>query len=221
LVSDGAASTEILAPGFLLQRIKRNPLIPEVSTHPCWAVRKSSADHASAAAHKVELSGDLRPSSFRRYLHRHVDAARRRFLKRMRCKINLREQLQIGGPDRIAERLLIAVSWIRGGRQVDPHAMRADHLRSTLKAGILLVRSGRLAQIESLCAHLDSNSDFLGRNTAGEEYAGNGGAKNWPGTLDSSSGVHVNFSSSIGVDRLFGTLITSPRAANWTPLNSG
>jgi hypothetical protein len=71
--------------------------------------------------------------------------------------------------------------------------MRADHLRSMLKAGIQLVRSGRLAQIESLCAHLNSNGDFLGRNTAGEEYAGNdGGAKSRPCTLDGSSGVHVN-----------------------------
>jgi hypothetical protein len=74
----------------------------------------------------------------------------------MRFQIDLREQLQIGGPDRIAERLLIATLWVPGGHQVDPHAMRADHLRSMLKAEIQLVRSGRLIEIESWTSSCNS-----------------------------------------------------------------
>jgi hypothetical protein len=71
--------------------------------------------------------------------------------------------------------------------------MRADHLRSMQKAGIQLVRSGRLTEIESPCAHLNSNSDFLSRNIAGEERARNcGGAKDGPGTHETCFGVHVN-----------------------------
>jgi hypothetical protein len=97
-----------------------------------------------------KLSAGL-PSSLRRYLHRHVDPARCGFPQRMCIQIDLREPRHIGGSDRISERLLIATFWVRGRLQVDPHTMRADHPRSMLKTGIQLVRSGRLAEIESLC----------------------------------------------------------------------
>src|SRR5882762_11583330 len=106
----------------------------------------------------------------------------------MRHKIYLREQRHIGGPDGISERLLIATFRIEGGRQVDPVAMRAGHPRSLLKASIELVRSGRLTEIESLCAHVNSDSDpmITSRNIAGEERARNcGGAKDEPGPQDS------------------------------------
>ena len=115
--------------------------------------------------------------------------------KRMRFKIDLREQRHIGGPDCICERLLIATFWIGGGRQVDPVPMRAGHPRSMAKARIELVRSGRLSEIESLSAHVNGNNDLmiLSRNTAGEERARNcGGAEDGPGTHASCFGVHVN-----------------------------
>jgi hypothetical protein len=127
-------------------------------------------------------------SLLRRYLLWHVDSARRGCPQRMRCKIDLREQRRVGGPDCISERLLIATFWIGGGRQVDPVTMRADHTRSMLKARIELVRSSRLTEIESLCAHVNRNSDpmIFSRNIAGEERARNrGGANDGPGTYDS------------------------------------
>src|SRR4029077_21257988 len=107
----------------------------------------------------ARLTARWRPPSLRRHLRRHVDPARRGFPKRMRHKIDLREQRQVGGPDRISERLLIATFWIEGGRQVDPVAIRAGHPRSTLKAPIELVCSGRLTEIESPCAHVNGNND--------------------------------------------------------------
>jgi hypothetical protein len=61
-----------------------------------------------------------------------------------------------------------------------------------LKAPIELLRSVRLAEIESPCAHLNGNSDILSRNIAGEERACNyGGGKDGTGTHESSLGVHV------------------------------
>src|SRR5437763_15085318 len=113
---------------------------------------------------------------------------RRGLPKRMRFKIDLREQRHIGGPDCICERLLIATFRIGGGRQVNPVAVCAGHPRSTLKASIELMRSGRLSEIESLSAHVNGNRDLmiLSRNTAGEERARNcGGAKDGPGPQDS------------------------------------
>jgi hypothetical protein len=113
----------------------------------------------------------------------------------MRCKVYLREQRHIGGPDRISERRLIATYWIGGGRQVDAVTMRAGHPRSMLKACIELVRSGGLTEIKSLCAHVNSNSDpmIISRNIAGRQRARNcGGAEDGPGTHDSCFGVHVN-----------------------------
>jgi hypothetical protein len=88
----------------------------------------------------------------------------------MRCKIDLREQGQIDGPDDISQCLLIASVFVCYGLEVDLHAMRADHLRSMHKAGIQLVRSDRLTEIESLCADPISNSELLilSRNIAGE-----------------------------------------------------
>ena len=113
----------------------------------------------------------------------------------MRLQIDLREQRHIGGPDRISERLLIATFRVRRGLQVDPVAMRADYPRSLFKAAIELLRSGRLPETESLCAHLISNRDFLRHDVAGEDRARNhGGAKSRPGSHDSCFGVHVNFS---------------------------
>src|SRR5208283_2975533 len=174
------------------------------------------------ASPKVEVRGGPGLSSLRRHLHRQVDPERRGLPKRMRCKIVLRDQRHIGGPDRICERLLIATLWVRGGRQADPVAMRADHLRSMLKSGIQLARSGRQAEIEALCAHPISNSELLilSCNTAREERAGNyGGAKDGPGTHESSLGVHVNLRVNFAL-KWFGSLTTSPHAAIWTPLNS-
>src|SRR5882672_6296089 len=136
-----------------------------------------------------------RAASLRRHLRGHVDPARRGFPKRMRHKIELRDQRHIGGPDRISERLLIATCRIEGGRQVDAVAMRAGHPRSLLKASIELVRSGRLTEIESLCAHVNSDSDPMipSHNVAGEERARNGGgAADGPGIHASCFGVQVN-----------------------------
>src|ERR1700693_1885433 len=107
--------------------------------------------HPAAASTNVELSGGGRPSLLRRHLHRHVDPVRRGLPRRMRLQIDLREQLQIGGPDRICERLLTATLWVWGGRQADAVATRAGHPRSMLKAPIELLRSARLTDIESLC----------------------------------------------------------------------
>src|ERR1700722_20041267 len=76
--------------------------------------------------------------SLRRHLHGHINPARRRLLKRMRCKVDLGDQRHMGGPDRICERLLIATLWVWGRLQVDPHAMRADDLRRMPKASIQL-----------------------------------------------------------------------------------
>jgi len=47
--------------------------------------------------------------------------------------------------------------------------MGARHPRGMLKACIELVRSCRLTEIESLCAHVNGNNDLmiLGRNVAG------------------------------------------------------
>src|SRR6202043_1321954 len=138
----------------------------------------------------------------------------------MGYKIDLRDQPHIGGPDRISERLLIATFRIGGGRQVDPVAMRAGHPRSTLKACVELLRSGRLTEIESLSAHVNSNSDPMipSHNVAGEERARNcGGAEDGPGTHDSCFGVHVNLL--MDPRSSFGSLTTSPRTTNWTPLN--
>jgi hypothetical protein len=117
----------------------------------------------------------LRLLSFCRYLHRHPDPARRGLLKRMRCKIDPSEQGQIDGPDGITQRLLVTRVLVSYGLEVDPHAMRADYLRGMLKAGIELVRSGRLTQVESSCAHPISNSELLilSRNIAGDERARN------------------------------------------------
>jgi hypothetical protein len=113
----------------------------------------------------------------------------------MRLQIDLREQLQIGGPDRICERFLTATLWVWGGRQADAVSTRAGHPRSMLKACIELVRSGGLTEIKSLCAHVNSNSDpmIISRNIAGRQRARNcGGAEDGPGTHDSCFGVHVN-----------------------------
>src|ERR1700676_5402570 len=99
--------------------------------------------------------------------------------------------------------------------------MRAGHPRSMLKSPIELLRSVRLADIESSCAHLNSNCDLmiLSRNIAGEERACNyGGGKDGTGAHDPCFGAHVNLLIN-SRDRLFGTLITSARGANWTPLN--
>ena len=79
--------------------------------------------------------------------------------------------------------------------QADPVAMRADHPRSTLEARIELVRAGRLLEIKSLGADVNSHGDrsIVGCNIAGEERAGNcGGAKDPPHTHDSCFGVHAN-----------------------------
>jgi hypothetical protein len=115
-------------------------------------------------------------------------------LKRMRCKIDLREQGQIDRSDGISQRPLVASVLVCYGLEVDPHAMRADDLRSMLKSGIELVRSCRLSKIESLCAHSISNGELLilRRNIAGEERARKGGAQDGPGTYDNCFGVHVN-----------------------------
>src|SRR3977135_646790 len=136
-----------------------------------------------------------RAASLPRHLRRHFDPARRGFPKRMRHKIDLREQRHIGGPDRISERLLIATCRIGGGRQVAPVAMRAGHPRSMAKAPIELLCSGRLTKIESLCAHVNSNCDpmITSRSVACRERARTGGgAKDEPGPQDSCLGVHVN-----------------------------
>jgi hypothetical protein len=141
---------------------------------------------------EVERSGDPRLSSFRRYLRRHVDPVRRGFPKRMRRQIDLREQRHIGGPDRISKCILIATFAVSGGLQVDPVAMRADYPRSPFKPAIELLRSGRLPEIESLCAHLHSNLDFLSYDIAGEERACNHGrSTDRPGSHESFFGEHV------------------------------
>src|SRR5437763_17169206 len=95
----------------------------------------------------------------------------------MRFKIDLREPRHIGGLDRISERLLIATFWIHGGRQVNPVAMCAGHPRSTLKARIELVRAGRLTEIKSPGAGVNSQGDgsILSCNIDGEERARNCG----------------------------------------------
>src|SRR5438105_15847015 len=137
---------------------------------------------------RSRVLADPRPPSLRCYLRRHVDPMRRRFPKRMRCKIVLSEQRLIGRPARISERLLIATFWIRGGRQVTPVAMCAGHPRSTLKARIELVRAGRLTETKSSVADVNSHGDWSVRscNIAGEERARNcGGAKDGPGPQDS------------------------------------
>src|ERR1700730_11264312 len=89
----------------------------------------AASSRRAAASPKVGLQRGPRSSSLRRHLRRHVDPACRSFPKRMRFKIDPREQRHIGGADRISERLLIATLWIGGGRQVDAVAMRADHPR--------------------------------------------------------------------------------------------
>src|SRR5450631_3932307 len=101
----------------------------------------------------------------------------------------------MGGPNRTRERLLTATFWIWGGRQADPVTLRAGHPRSMLKAPIEFLRSARLTNIESLCAHLNRNCDriILSRNTAGEKRTCSyGGAKDGPGTYGSCLGIHVN-----------------------------
>jgi len=150
---------------------------------------------ASGPSLRVLLAG-RRPPSLRCYLRRHGDPVGRSIPKRMRLEVGLCKPRHIGGPDRISERLLIASYWIGGGLQVDPVAMGARHPRGMLKACIELVRSCRLTEIESLCAHVNGNNDLmiLGRNVAGEERARNcGGAKDPRGTHASCFGVHMKF----------------------------
>ena len=65
-----------------------------------------------------------------------------------------------------------------------------------LKAPIEFLRSARLTNIESLCAHLNRNGDriILGPNTTGEKgTCSYGGAKDGPGTHGGCLAVHVNF----------------------------
>src|ERR1039458_9824616 len=129
-----------------------------------WNLRFSRIQHERAQLRPAAVLISPRP-------HRHPDPARRGLLKRMRCQIDLSEQGQIDGPDGISQRLLVTSVLVCYGLEVDPHAMRADYLRSMLKAGIELVRSSRLTQVESLCAHPISNSELLilSRNIAGED----------------------------------------------------
>src|ERR1700677_1259525 len=99
----------------------------------------------------------------------------------MRLQIELRDQRQIGGADRLGECFLVASALVGYGLEVNPHAMRADDLRSMLKAQIKRVRSRGLIDIESLRRHPISNSELLifSRNAAGEERpCKNGGANN-------------------------------------------
>jgi hypothetical protein len=112
----------------------------------------------------------------------------------MRFSIDLREQRHIGGPDRICERLLKTPFWSRVGLESNPVAMRADDPRSPLEARIELVRSGRLREIESLCAHVNGNSDAAipCRSIANEERASHCGAQNGPGSHKGCFGVHAN-----------------------------
>ena len=134
-------------------------------------------------------------SSLRRHLRGHLDSVRRSLPKRMRFKIGLREQRQIGRTDRLAQRLLIATYWIAGGFQVDPVAMCAGDVCSMLKTHIELLRSSRLMHVEPLCAHVDGDSDVvaLGRNIAREKRASNcDGAQRGVGSDNRCFDVHVN-----------------------------
>src|ERR1700693_1821804 len=134
------------------------------------------------------------PPSLRRQLRARLDSVRRGLPKRMRFKIDLREQRQIDRTDRLSQRLLIATYWIAGGFQVGPVAMRAGHVCSMLKAHIELLRSGRMMQIEPLCAHVNGDSDVvaLGCNIAREKRGGNcDGAQRGVGTDNSCFDVHV------------------------------
>jgi hypothetical protein len=79
----------------------------------------------------------------------------------LRFEIDLREQRQIGRTDGLSQRLLRATYGIAGGFQVDPVAMRARHVCSMLKARIELLRTGRMTQIEPLCAHVNGDGDVV------------------------------------------------------------
>jgi hypothetical protein len=143
----------------------------------------------------TSIHGAPWPLSLRRHLRGQGDPVRRSLQKRVRLQIGLREQRHIGGADRIPERLLRATYWIEQWLQVDAVAMCAHHLRSTLKTRIDFVRRSRLTEIESLCAHMKSNSDVIivGRSIAAEKDARNcGGARDGPSASDSCSVVHVN-----------------------------
>src|ERR1700693_995732 len=115
------------------------------------------------------------PPSLRRQLRARLDSVRRGLPKRMRFKIDLREQRQIDRTDRLSQRLLIASYWIAQGFQVDPVAKRACHVCSMLEARIESLRSASMMQIEPLCAHVNGDSDVvaLGRNIAREKRASN------------------------------------------------
>src|SRR5882724_1016855 len=146
-------------------------------------------------AHRVTDQSGRRPSSLRGHLRRRFDSERCGLPQRMRFKIGQREQRQVGGSDRTAERLLIASGWIRRDFKADPVSVRTGHLRRMLEAPIELLRSRRLTEIESLRAHVNSNCDLAtgSRNSTGEERAGNGGGtEDKPGTHECCLGVHVN-----------------------------